>query len=179
MKDGAQAAAKIAQDLGAQVGKSSAFRGLLTLAASFFMMPIHSAKIAVQLLREIGEKGALDTGTQFPHLKWIMTVLPLIATIGFVSVIFLGWSKGAQLLDNEYVQAGLDASGYKQKIITQYTFLTLLGAYATNWVIMFFGELLGVIMRNYENHRAQLNALRGLQAADISKLAASASKRES
>lgn len=174
MKDGAQAAAKIAQDLGAQVGKSSIFRGLLTLFVSFFMMPFKTMRLAGRMLREIGEKDALDEKTDHPHLTWITTVLPVIATIVFFGIMLFGTLAA--------IGKGFLSNSFSEKVSVPESIGLIIGSYLiaiiADWVIMLFGELLTRGVQQSRNVRT-LVVVTQQQAADISKLAASASKRES
>jgi hypothetical protein len=68
------------------IGESSAFQGLVVLFVSFFTMPLRTLKIMARMLREVGERGALDTeSSSVPHLTWIQTagtVLVVVAMFG-------------------------------------------------------------------------------------------------
>lgn len=67
------------------IGESSAFKGLLVLAVSFFTMPIRTVKIMGRMLREVGERGAFDTeSSSVPHLTWIQTAGVVLVVLGMV-----------------------------------------------------------------------------------------------
>lgn len=173
MKEGAQAAARVAQDLGAQVGKSSIFRGLLTLFLSFFTMPFKTMRLAGRMLREIGQKGALDDNTDHPHLTWLTTVLPVLATIVFFGIMLYGLRAALGMADFMNSYAGKPSVPEAIGII--------IGAYLVailvDWVIMIFGELLTHGIQMSRNMRT-LVVVTQRQAADISALAANGGKRE-
>lgn len=169
VKEGAQAAARLAQDFSAQVGTSSVFKGLLTLFTAFFTMPFKTMSVAGRLLREIGEKGALDKKTDHPHLTWLTTALSVLATTIFFLVLIFGTLGvfGAGSLLGKF--------GGGSSIFLKIG--SLVGVYLTavviDWAIMFFGELLALNVYMSQYMRAQLAVMRE-QSANVSVIAAAA-----
>ena len=159
LKGGAHAAAKIAQDLGVQVGKSSMLRGLIVMFASFFLMPFKTMSSAGRLLRSIGERGALDEKTDQPHLTWLMTAFPVWGTLVFFSIM-IGGALNAFGVVKLVPQAGSSPVAIVSLLVVFY-----LVAVVVDWLIMIVGELLSLRIRLSQYSRSQLDTLRGHSAS--------------
>jgi hypothetical protein len=133
---GAQAAAPSSQTYSGipqgYSGEPGAAMGCLVLFVSIFTMPFKTAVVAVNELRTIAREGILNSETDFPHLSWFKTALPVIATLMSVIVFVLGLLYAIDTMGNSY--SGGVAKGLGIIIIS--AFLAII----SDWVIMIIGE---------------------------------------
>lgn len=117
-------------EAGYSSGNSSIPKGCLVLIVSFFTMPIKTAHVAANQLRQIGRTGTLETTDDFPHLSWFSAVLPTVATIASALIVLYGFIN---LFSDSYrpfaERIGLFVGSF---------FVALL----LDWLIMWFGEAL-------------------------------------
>ena len=119
-------------ETGYNSGDSSIPKGCLVLIVSFFTMPIKTAHVAANQLRQIGRTGTVETTDDFPHLSWVSAVLPTLATIASILFILYGFSN---LFSDSYrpfaERIGLFVGSF---------FVALL----LDWLIMWGGEGLSI-----------------------------------
>lgn len=138
------------QNFAIGVTESSAFRGFLVLVSTWFMMPIATMKLAMRLLREIGDRGVMDNSDDWPHLNWWRVAAPFMATVVFILICIFGlfaFIKAIQM--SSYVPGLWGILG---------PFLILLGTYlfaiAVDWAIMVMGEVIAIRVSNANNLKA-------------------------
>jgi hypothetical protein len=73
-----------------EIGQSGALKGLVVLVVSFFTMPLRTIRRMVDMLRDVGARGAFDTeGSDVPHTSWLLTAgVVLIVVAMFVGLAY-------------------------------------------------------------------------------------------
>ena len=120
------------------IGESSAVKGLIILAVSFFTMPLRTVKIMMKLLREVGAQGAFDTeASDVPHLTWSVTA-------GVVLVVIVMFGVGLVGLYTAF--SGLEQIRYDAARAIGSLLIGLIGTplamVAVNWALMLLIETL-------------------------------------
>lgn len=135
------------QNIAIGLTESSAFRGFLVLLTTWFAMPIATMRLAMKLLREIGDRGVMDNSDDWPHLNWWRVAAPFAATVVFILICISGlfaFIKALQM--SSYVPGLWGILG---------PFLILIGFYllaiVVDWLIMVAAEVITIRIANANN----------------------------
>lgn len=124
-------------------GDASLPKGCLVLIVSFFTMPIKTAGVAASELRSIGRVGSLATDNDFPHMSWFKAVVPIIATITSILIVFYGFMQ---------LFTGYDSMTTRIGTFVGSLFLAIL----IDWVIMWAGEAINIYIASGQYYSKQL-----------------------